>query len=273
MTHDDELERAGLPCPLDSRVRTVLAVAVDRYRDPGFTVPVWAARTPYSFRRLQELIETDYGMPPAEVLMRLRVFAARELILSGSARSMRAAAAAVGARSQGHFTTRYEELTGRRAAEDIREARWGRAADELDTPGSPDAVAASGALARLGIGPAKDERVARALRFIVDHYRESITIAQVAEHARASERWLQAAAEAAYGVAPLEIQQRLRLHAARDMMQRGEVARVRDAAHAVGHPHLGRFSVRYRALFGESPSATLAAATALGGRIDQASDG
>jgi AraC family ethanolamine operon transcriptional activator len=48
-----------------------------------------------------------------------------------------------------------------------------------------------------------------------------------------------------------------RLHAARDLLVHRRVERVSRAAALVGIQHLGRFSVDYRTLFGESPTHTL----------------
>jgi AraC-like DNA-binding protein len=53
------------------------------------------------------------------------------------------------------------------------------------------------------------------------------------------------------------IRRLLRLHAARDLFVDRRVEKVSRAAALVGLWHLGRFSIDYRALFGESPTHTL----------------
>jgi transcriptional regulator GlxA family with amidase domain len=63
------------------------------------------------------------------------------------------------------------------------------------------------------------------------------------------------------GHPPLVFLRLLRLAKARELLSRGDCS-VTGAALACGFEHLGRFSVQYRAYFGESPSRTLAEACA-----------
>lgn len=66
-----------------------------------------------------------------------------------------------------------------------------------------------------------------------------------------------------YGISPLAYFHKRRLMTARQHLSTAEAARgaVKRAALSAGLTALGRFSVEYQALFGESPSATLARAT------------
>jgi AraC-like DNA-binding protein len=86
-----------------------------------------------------------------------------------------------------------------------------------------------------------------------------ITTAELCEATRSKARLLQLAFRELYGISPIAYQNRARLHAARaDLLRADPVeASVTRIAHERGFSHLGRFSIDYRELFGESPSVTL----------------
>lgn len=72
-----------------------------------------------------------------------------------------------------------------------------------------------------------------------------------------SRRELEYAFQTAFGEAPRAFLESLRMGAARAALRRGGEARsVTDVALECGFSHLGRFSTRYRELFGERPSET-----------------
>jgi AraC-like DNA-binding protein len=74
-----------------------------------------------------------------------------------------------------------------------------------------------------------------------------------------SERTLRNAFHSVHGLPPCRRLRRLRLSGARKALQgaNGELTTVTEIAIQFGFVELGRFSVEYRKLFGESPSQTL----------------
>ncbi|SBN64471.1 Helix-turn-helix domain-containing protein [Curtobacterium sp. 9128] len=115
-------------------------------------------------------------------------------------------------------------------------------------------------LADVGINLSSQRpRVARALVYIAEHYREPITVDDVAAAAGCGDRVLQDRFRTELGVRPFEVIQRLRLQWARQFLlqQTAGVVHIREVAAASGMPHAGRFSVRYRERYGETPSETL----------------
>jgi len=76
-----------------------------------------------------------------------------------------------------------------------------------------------------------------------------------------SGRTLRSACQSQLGLSPTQYIQLWRMHQARRKLQQAnpELESVTDIATALGFWELGRFSVGYRALFGESPSETLRA--------------
>ncbi|WP_226629726.1 helix-turn-helix domain-containing protein [Alloyangia pacifica] len=86
-----------------------------------------------------------------------------------------------------------------------------------------------------------------------------ISLADICAAAGVSQSSLYRAFHSVCGEAPLAYFQKRRLTDARRYLVAAEAARgaVRNAALSVGFTEMGRFSVEYRRLFGESPSATL----------------
>ena len=87
----------------------------------------------------------------------------------------------------------------------------------------------------------------------------SVTVADLCTAACVTERTLQYAFRENFGLSPLGFLHLRRYHATqRDLLAGdGESASVNEIAQRNGFYEMGRFAVRYKALFGESPSATL----------------
>ncbi len=100
--------------------------------------------------------------------------------------------------------------------------------------------------------------VAAALTFIAEHFQEPITTEQIADAGNYAQRGLQDAFRRDLHRTPTDLIIELRLRAARDALtDRRGPRTVRQAALQAGALHAGRFSVRYRNLFGETPRQTL----------------
>lgn len=91
--------------------------------------------------------------------------------------------------------------------------------------------------------------------FMRAHIAQALTLADIAAAARVSIRTLSAGFQAWRGSSPMRVPRELRLDAAREWLQRGEVS-VADAALCCGFGHLGRFAAEYQRRFGEPPSQT-----------------
>ena len=101
-------------------------------------------------------------------------------------------------------------------------------------------------------------RVARrAEAFIREHWRESISLADLCRAASAPGRDLRRGFGELYGVSPMAYLRSVRMHAAREMLRRTKGERsIGEVALRCGFTHLGRFSVDYRCAFGETPTQT-----------------
>jgi AraC family ethanolamine operon transcriptional activator len=102
--------------------------------------------------------------------------------------------------------------------------------------------------------------------FIHAHMREEIPILRLCREIGVSRRQLEYAFRTAFGVAPHEFIQSVRLNEARRqlMTARARGLTITEIAYDAGIMHLGRFSLAYRRLFGESPRATHGQARTLG---------
>ena len=104
-------------------------------------------------------------------------------------------------------------------------------------------------------------RIARlAQEYIEDHYRDTIRMEDLCRYTGVSVRTLQRSFMVYFQVSPFDYIKARRLNAARQVLVAGDSSRDQVARVAVanGYTHLGRFSVDYRAHFGESPRETLA---------------
>lgn len=101
-------------------------------------------------------------------------------------------------------------------------------------------------------------KVAAALAFIAEHFREPVTVDEIAAAGSYSQRGLQDAFRRDIDRTPTDIIIELRLRAARDLLLHGRGAfTVQEVATKVSMPHAGRFADRYRELFNETPRQTL----------------
>lgn len=101
--------------------------------------------------------------------------------------------------------------------------------------------------------------VARAERLALAHIDEPLHISALCRTLAVSERTLRKAFHKSFGLAPCRHLRMLRLtHARRALMcADAEFVTVTEIATGFGFGELGRFSVEYRKMFGESPSQTL----------------
>jgi transcriptional regulator GlxA family with amidase domain len=104
--------------------------------------------------------------------------------------------------------------------------------------------------------------VARAQAYIAANLAEPIAVDALAAAACTTRRTLHRAFVEVLGVSPRDLVLRLRLQRIRADLEAaaGDACTVADVANRWGIGELGRFAARYRALFGELPSATLARA-------------
>ena len=109
------------------------------------------------------------------------------------------------------------------------------------------------------IDTSKHEVVRRAEERFEAARERPVSLADLCLAARVSARTLQYAFHDLYGVSPIRYFRLRRLHEAHRCLRTAlpERSAVKRAALGAGLTDLGRFSVEYRALFGQSPSATL----------------
>jgi transcriptional regulator GlxA family with amidase domain len=101
--------------------------------------------------------------------------------------------------------------------------------------------------------------VRRAAEYIDTHFERSITMAELTVVTGVSARSLQLGFQKHRGRSPLDFVRARRLERARVLLLTSDaVTTVSEVAQLAGIEHLGRFSVRYRERFGESPMHTLA---------------
>ena len=96
----------------------------------------------------------------------------------------------------------------------------------------------------------------RAVQYLRDNLQEQLTLTALVQASGLTERTLHKQFRRFLGMVPLAYLRRLRLLAAREALSQPAGPSVSEVAVSVGFAHLGRFSVAYRAAFGETPSAT-----------------
>ncbi len=94
--------------------------------------------------------------------------------------------------------------------------------------------------------------IRRAEAYIRAHAEDTVSLAEIARAAGASERTLQASFKTHYKVSPMNFLRNLRLDNARERILSG--SSVSDAAFDSGFSHLGRFAKYYAERFGDLPS-------------------
>jgi AraC-like DNA-binding protein len=104
-------------------------------------------------------------------------------------------------------------------------------------------------------------RIARAIRWLKDHFRDSLQIESLAKHVKMSPSAFHLHFKNVTAMSPLQYQKRLRLQEARRLML-GEGFDAAGAAFRVGYESPSQFSREYRRMFGASPRQDVAALTA-----------
>jgi AraC-like DNA-binding protein len=108
------------------------------------------------------------------------------------------------------------------------------------------------------VAPVSVQRLDYLEGWIDAHVGEVITLGRLCGVAQVGERSLQLAFQARRGMSPMRFVSERRLAAAhRRLSNAGAGEDVTAIATSLGFTHLGRFSIAYRAAFGESPSHTL----------------
>jgi AraC-like DNA-binding protein len=98
-------------------------------------------------------------------------------------------------------------------------------------------------------------------RWFEQHITEDVTVARAAHSLGISARWLQRCFTERWGQTPMEFVAARRLANARARLADSDAATVvEEVARQSGFGHPGRFAVRYRRVYGESPSQTVARA-------------
>lgn len=103
--------------------------------------------------------------------------------------------------------------------------------------------------------------VARLLEVIGAFPMRAFGVREICKIIGTSERTLRTGCKQSFGVGPHGYMLNRRMHLVRDALLRTKptTTTVTQIAELYGFSELGRFSVRYREIFGESPSATLSA--------------
>jgi AraC-like DNA-binding protein len=107
-------------------------------------------------------------------------------------------------------------------------------------------------LRQIASAGAPAQRVARAIRWLRDHFAESLRIETLAKHVGMSPSALHLHFKNVTALSPLQYQKRLRLQEARRLMA-GEGLDAGEAGFRVGYESPSQFGREYRRMFGESP--------------------
>ena len=113
-------------------------------------------------------------------------------------------------------------------------------------------------LRQIAAAGAPAQRVARAIRWLRDHFTEPFRIETLAKHVGMSPSALHLHFKSVTALSPLQYQKRLRLQEARRLMA-GDGLDAGEAAFRVGYESQSQFGREYRRLFGESPRRNVAA--------------
>jgi AraC-like DNA-binding protein len=105
---------------------------------------------------------------------------------------------------------------------------------------------------QIGLADSRLTHVARAIRFIREHFSETIRIEQLAGLAAMSPSSLHRHFRAVTDMTPIQFQKQVRLHEARSrlLVEPGDVA---GAGFAVGYESASQFNREYRRMFGAAP--------------------
>lgn len=113
-------------------------------------------------------------------------------------------------------------------------------------------------LRQIAAAGAPAHRIARAVRWLTEHYAEPLRVQALAKHVGMSPSALHLHFKGVTTLSPLQYQKRLRLQEARRLML-GEGLAAAEAAFRVGYESPSQFGREYRRMFGESPRRNVAA--------------
>jgi AraC-like DNA-binding protein len=113
-------------------------------------------------------------------------------------------------------------------------------------------------LRQIASAGAPAQRIARAIRWLKDHFSDPLRIESLAKHVRMSASAFHLHFKGVTAMSPLQYQKRLRLQEARRLML-GEGLDAAEAAFRVGYESPSQFSREYRRLFGAPPRQDVAA--------------
>lgn len=104
---------------------------------------------------------------------------------------------------------------------------------------------------------ANNAHIRKAVQFMRDNMQNPMSIADVAHAVGVTPRSLQLGFKSTFQISPMQYLKSLRFDAARQMiMTRGVDLEIGDICMRTGFAHFGRFSVEYKARYGESPHQT-----------------
>jgi AraC-like DNA-binding protein len=107
-------------------------------------------------------------------------------------------------------------------------------------------------LRHIATAGAAAQRIARAVRWLRDHFADPLRVESLAQKARMSPSGFHLHFKAATGLSPVQYQKRLRLQETRRLML-GEGLDAAEAAFRVGYESPSQFSREYRRMFGAPP--------------------
>jgi AraC-like DNA-binding protein len=113
-------------------------------------------------------------------------------------------------------------------------------------------------LRQIASAGAPAHRIARAIRWLKDHFADPLRIESLARHVRMSPSAFHLHFKGVTALSPLQYQKRLRLQEARRLML-GEGLDAAEAAFRVGYESPSQFSREYRRMFGAPPRQDVAA--------------
>jgi AraC-like DNA-binding protein len=113
-------------------------------------------------------------------------------------------------------------------------------------------------LRQIASAGASAQRIARAIRWLKDHFTDPLRIESLAKHVRMSPSAFHLHFKGVTAMSPLQYQKRLRLQEARRLML-GEGLDAAEAAFRVGYESPSQFSREYRRMFGAPPRQDVAA--------------
>lgn len=113
-------------------------------------------------------------------------------------------------------------------------------------------------LRQIASNGAPAQRIARAVRWLKEHFADPLTVESLAKHASMSPSAFHLHFKGVTAMSPLQYQKRLRLQEARRLML-GEGLDAAEAAFRVGYESPSQFSREYRRTFGAPPRQDVAA--------------